>query len=240
MTGRSIVKPFHCGRSNSGRTSRLNSNVIGPASGTSMAPRSMSGSLIAESLCVLGHLRHAVHQQRSPSPGPTRPCGTASRPAFAVHGRRETRNDRLGHHFADGVVEVPLDVPFGNRHRDVTLARARAVDLHLQVQPFTRGLAFRFERRIGFQFVVGSDCVPSWVIANKTATHYPAALSRSVSEAMEKGTGTELPHGIESTAMKTRSQSPAANRRSRAGDGIRTHDNHVGNVMLYQLSYTRA
>src|SRR5262249_8427273 len=25
----------------------------------------------------------------------------------------------------------------------------------------------------------------------------------------------------------------------RAGDGIRTHDNHVGNVMLYQLSYTR-
>jgi len=25
-----------------------------------------------------------------------------------------------------------------------------------------------------------------------------------------------------------------------AGDGIRTHDNHVGNVVLYQLSYTRA
>ena len=25
----------------------------------------------------------------------------------------------------------------------------------------------------------------------------------------------------------------------RAGDGIRTHDNHVGNVVLYQLSYTR-
>jgi hypothetical protein len=24
-----------------------------------------------------------------------------------------------------------------------------------------------------------------------------------------------------------------------AGDGIRTHDNHVGNVVLYQLSYTR-
>jgi hypothetical protein len=26
----------------------------------------------------------------------------------------------------------------------------------------------------------------------------------------------------------------------RAGDGIRTHDNDVGNVVLYQLSYTRA
>ena len=26
----------------------------------------------------------------------------------------------------------------------------------------------------------------------------------------------------------------------RAGDGIRTHDNHVGNVVLYQLSYTRS
>ena len=26
---------------------------------------------------------------------------------------------------------------------------------------------------------------------------------------------------------------------SEAGDGIRTHDNHVGNVVLYQLSYTR-
>ena len=25
----------------------------------------------------------------------------------------------------------------------------------------------------------------------------------------------------------------------RAGDGTRTHDNHVGNVVLYQLSYTR-
>ena len=25
----------------------------------------------------------------------------------------------------------------------------------------------------------------------------------------------------------------------KAGDGIRTHDNHVGNVVLYQLSYTR-
>ncbi len=24
-----------------------------------------------------------------------------------------------------------------------------------------------------------------------------------------------------------------------AGDGFRTHDNHVGNVVLYQLSYTR-
>lgn len=28
-------------------------------------------------------------------------------------------------------------------------------------------------------------------------------------------------------------------RERRAGDGIRTHDNHVGNVVLYQLSYTR-
>ncbi len=27
---------------------------------------------------------------------------------------------------------------------------------------------------------------------------------------------------------------------ARAGDGIRTHDNDVGNVVLYQLSYTRA
>ena len=26
---------------------------------------------------------------------------------------------------------------------------------------------------------------------------------------------------------------------TRAGDGIRTHDNNVGNVVLYQLSYTR-
>ena len=25
----------------------------------------------------------------------------------------------------------------------------------------------------------------------------------------------------------------------KAGDGTRTHDNHVGNVVLYQLSYTR-
>jgi hypothetical protein len=25
----------------------------------------------------------------------------------------------------------------------------------------------------------------------------------------------------------------------RAGDGIRTHDNNVGNVVLYQLSYAR-
>ena len=27
--------------------------------------------------------------------------------------------------------------------------------------------------------------------------------------------------------------------KNEAGDGIRTHDNHVGNVVLYQLSYTR-
>jgi hypothetical protein len=27
---------------------------------------------------------------------------------------------------------------------------------------------------------------------------------------------------------------------AKAGDGIRTHDNDVGNVVLYQLSYTRA
>lgn len=31
----------------------------------------------------------------------------------------------------------------------------------------------------------------------------------------------------------------AAKNDFRAGDGIRTHDNHVGNVVLYQLSYTR-
>lgn len=30
-----------------------------------------------------------------------------------------------------------------------------------------------------------------------------------------------------------------ADTRDEAGDGIRTHDNHVGNVVLYQLSYTR-
>ena len=28
-------------------------------------------------------------------------------------------------------------------------------------------------------------------------------------------------------------------RTARAGDVIRTHDNNVGNVVLYQLSYTR-
>ena len=28
-------------------------------------------------------------------------------------------------------------------------------------------------------------------------------------------------------------------REGEAGDGIRTHDSHVGNVVLYQLSYTR-
>jgi hypothetical protein len=27
--------------------------------------------------------------------------------------------------------------------------------------------------------------------------------------------------------------------KEKAGDGIRTHDNNVGNVVLYQLSYTR-
>jgi hypothetical protein len=27
--------------------------------------------------------------------------------------------------------------------------------------------------------------------------------------------------------------------KERAGDGVRTHDNDVGNVVLYQLSYTR-
>ena len=31
-----------------------------------------------------------------------------------------------------------------------------------------------------------------------------------------------------------------AHDRRKAGDGIRTHDNHVGNVVLYQLSYTRS
>ena len=55
----------------------------------------------------------------------------------------------------------------------------------------------------------------------------------------KQGTGAELPHNN----RKTRSQSPAVIKLtgfSRAGDGTRTHDNHVGNVMLYQLSYTRA
>jgi hypothetical protein len=32
---------------------------------------------------------------------------------------------------------------------------------------------------------------------------------------------------------------PKADSFARAGDGIRTHDNDVGNVVLYQLSYTR-
>jgi hypothetical protein len=31
----------------------------------------------------------------------------------------------------------------------------------------------------------------------------------------------------------------AGGEKEKAGDGIRTHDNHVGNVVLYQLSYTR-
>ena len=32
---------------------------------------------------------------------------------------------------------------------------------------------------------------------------------------------------------------PGVRRSTRAGDGIRTHDNNVGNVVLCQLSYTR-
>ena len=44
--------------------------------------------------------------------------------------------------------------------------------------------------------------------------------------------------------MAIRPASPASSRLVRgnkngAGDGVRTHDNHVGNVVLYQLSYTR-
>ncbi len=31
----------------------------------------------------------------------------------------------------------------------------------------------------------------------------------------------------------------SANQKKKAGDGIRTHDNDVGNVVLYQLSYAR-
>ena len=43
--------------------------------------------------------------------------------------------------------------------------------------------------------------------------------------------------GFETDVLAT--ASPLA-RPARAGDGIRTHDNDVGNVVLYQLSYTRA
>ena len=50
-TGRLSFSPFHCGMSNSGRTSIVNSNVIGPSLGTSTASRSKFGSLIAVNRC---------------------------------------------------------------------------------------------------------------------------------------------------------------------------------------------
>ena len=44
--------------------------------------------------------------------------------------------------------------------------------------------------------------------------------------------------GGDRVASGERTRSDAGTR-DEAGDGIRTHDNHVGNVVLYQLSYTR-
>ncbi len=41
------------------------------------------------------------------------------------------------------------------------------------------------------------------------------------------------------TTISLTEQSPRSERKNGAGDGIRTHDNDVGNVVLYQLSYTR-
>ena len=46
-SGRSSFSPFHCGRSNSGRTSMSNSKTIGPSSGSWIESMSKSGSLIA-------------------------------------------------------------------------------------------------------------------------------------------------------------------------------------------------
>ena len=48
----------------------------------------------------------------------------------------------------------------------------------------------------------------------------------------------DVPRAIEPTLIL--SFDNALEQQLRAGDGIRTHDNNVGNVVLCQLSYTRS
>ena len=45
--------------------------------------------------------------------------------------------------------------------------------------------------------------------------------------------------GLCETRKQVREDSTHVKEKERAADGIRTHDNHVGNVMLCQLSYSR-
>ena len=108
--GRSIVRPFHCGRSNSGRTSRSNSNVIGPSSGTSIASRIEVRLADRRELLVLGDLRHAVHQQRALH----LVADVLAKAGLDQLARRtagaEARHRRLRHQLAEGLVEVALDV----------------------------------------------------------------------------------------------------------------------------------
>ena len=81
------------------------------------------------------------------------------------------------------------------------------------------------------------------ILATRSIGHrltiLPAAVGRaggvSVRERQQPPAGSLAP--LEGCPSADGSSRPE--KATRAGDGIRTHDNHVGNVVLYQLSYTR-
>ena len=63
---------------------------------------------------------------------------------------RKPGHARRGHHLAERIVEVALDVVAGDRHRDVPLAGAGAGHLDLQLQRLIVGL-------LGVGIAIGLD-----------------------------------------------------------------------------------
>lgn len=53
------------------------------------------------------------------------------------------------------------------------------------------------------------------------------------------GSGSGSIFGVADTENRREGVGETSGEKKRAADGIRTHDNHVGNVMLCQLSYSR-
>ena len=184
-------------------------------------------------------LREAVHQQRALDP-----AGHVLAKAILDQFPRRmtgTETGHLGrrHQLAELLVQVAIDVLARHGHGDVPLAGAAVVDLDVQIQPglfFLALFALVGDRLIGDDFSRSQNplVLQGFIVVVRICVCHDGMLLAGTWNSHPETDLAQGPGPARSQARKS-----ATGKKERAGDGIRTHDNDVGNVVLYQLSYTR-
>ena len=203
---------------------------------------------------LFADLRQAVHQQLAFD---LFVDGVLELPFHELAGgsaRAKARQLGLGCDLVELLLDVPLHVLAADGHGHVPLAGGGLGDFHLQPQLGLCGLLL-LGRRFGFGLGLAVD------FRLRTIISFGGGHGNERSKGLEKidwgqrgatlapprrndSQHAPLKQQTQSWARSPRRTSGSLGRRSAvieqgAGDEIRTHDNHVGNVVLYQLSYTR-